>query len=121
MKRVRARTAHQIPDRPPLRLAVGEEVHAGDRDTEWTAFVFVVAQHGAGWVPARHLSQPSGPATVRTAYDTRELPTQAGEILEVVAEDLESGWLWCRSGSGREGWVPIKTVEEAADPAPPAP
>jgi SH3 domain len=118
---VRARTAHQIPDRPPLRLDVGEEVHAGDRDTEWTAFVFVVAQHGAGWVPARYLSQPSGPAIVRTAYDTTELPTQAGEILEVVAEDPDSGWLWCRSGSGREGWVPVKTLEEVADPAPPAP
>ena len=112
MKRVKARTAHEISDRPPLKLTVGEAVQAGDRDTEWPEFVFVVADHGSGWVPARHLSQPSGPAVVQTAYDTTELPTRVGEMLDVIAEDPASGWLWCRSSSAREGWVPIKTVEE---------
>jgi len=32
-------------------------------------------------------------------------------VLEVRAEDLESGWLWCRSSSDREGWVPAKTLD----------
>jgi hypothetical protein len=111
MRRVRARTAHQIPDRPSIHLAVGEEVRVGDRDTEWPEFVFVIASHGAGWMPARHLSRSSGLAVVEAAYDTAELPTEAGDVLEVVAEDLTSGWLWCRSADGREGWVPVKTVE----------
>jgi hypothetical protein len=114
VKRVKALVAHEIPDRPPLQLAVGEEVQAGVRgtDREWPEFVFVTADHGSGWVPARHLSKPSGPAIVQTAYDTTELPTRVGEVLDVVAEDLVSGWLWCRSSSDQEGWVPIKTVEE---------
>lgn len=64
---------------------------------------------GTGWVPARHLSQPSGAAVVTIAYDTTELPAAVGEILEVLTEDLESGWLWCRS-AGRDGWVPAHTV-----------
>ena len=89
-------------------------MQAGDRDTEWPEFVFVTAAHGTGWVPARHLSQPFGPAVVQTAYDTTELPTRVGEVLNVVAEDLVSGWLWRRSSIGREGWVPIKTVEDDA-------
>lgn len=38
--------------------------------------------------PVRHLSQPTGTATVQTAYDTTELPTQVGEVLEVVHQDL---------------------------------
>ena len=83
----------------------------GERDTEWPEFVFVTASHGSGWVPARHLSASSGTAVVTTAYDTTELPTHIGEILEVVTEDLTSGWLWCRSAEGREGWVPVKTVD----------
>jgi hypothetical protein len=112
VKRVRASTAHEIPERPPLQLNVGDEVQVGDRDSEWPEFVFVTAAHGSGWVPARHLSQPSGRAVVRTAYDTTELATQVGEVLDVVVEDLVSGWLWCRSSIAREGWVPIKTVEE---------
>lgn len=111
MRRVTARTAHQISDRPPIQLAAGEEVRVGERDTEWPEFVFVTASHGAGWAPARHLSRSSGIAVVETAYDTTELPTQAGDVLEVVAEDLPSGWLWCRAADGREGWVPVKTVE----------
>jgi hypothetical protein len=47
-----AKIAHEIPDRPPLRLLAGEVVQAGDRDSEWPEFVFVTASHGAGWVPA---------------------------------------------------------------------
>jgi hypothetical protein len=106
-----AKVAHQIPDRAPLRLSVGQRVDAGDRDTEWPEFVFVTAPQGAGWVPARHLSAPSGSAVVETGYDTTELPTQAGDMLDVLAEDLASGWLWCRSGEGREGWVPLNTLD----------
>jgi len=40
-----------------------------------------------------------------------ELPTRVGDTLDVVAEDLASGWVWCRSGDGREGWVPLKTLD----------
>lgn len=92
------------PDRPPLKLTVGDEVREGDRDAEWPEFVFVTAAHGGtGWVPARHPSQPAGPATMQTAYDTTELATQVGDVLEFVVEDVDSGWLWCRSGTGRAG------------------
>ncbi len=111
MRMVVARVAHQIPERSPLHLAVGQRVEVGDRDTEWPEFVFVNAANGCGWVPARHLSASSGSAIVVAAYDTTELPTQIGERLEVVAEDLTSGWFWCRSPGGREGWVPIKTLD----------
>ncbi|MBO0827835.1 MAG: hypothetical protein J2P24_08640 [Streptosporangiales bacterium] len=112
MKRtVVATVAHEIPERPPIRLAVGQPVRVGDRDTEWPEFVFVTAADGAGWVPARNLSASSGAAIVLTAYDTTELPTRAGEVLQVVAEDLAGGWLWCRSREGREGWVPVDTLD----------
>ena len=88
-------------------------MHVGARDTEWPEFVFVTTPHGAGWVPARHLTESSGHGVVRTAYDTTELPTQAGDELEVLVEDVVSGWAWCRAAGGREGWVPVRTVEES--------
>lgn len=47
---------------------------------------------------------------MRVPYDTAELPTQAGDRLDVLAEDRPSGWAWCRSGQGREGWVPLDTL-----------
>lgn len=111
MRSVVAKLAHEIPERRPIRLTVGEQVTVGDRDTEWPEFVFVTAADSAGWVPARYLSAASGIASVQTAYDTTELPTRAGEVLGVHAEDPQSGWLWCRSRDGREGWVPENTLE----------
>ncbi len=85
----------------------------GDRDHEWPAFVFVTTSKGVGWVPVRHLSTSSGTAVVVDAYDTTELSTEVGDDLEAIHEDTDSGWLWCRSAVGREGWVPINTVTTA--------
>ncbi|MEI2776593.1 MAG: SH3 domain-containing protein [Tetrasphaera sp.] len=111
MRRVTARTAHDIPERPPLRVAPGEQVECGRRDETWPEFVFVTTAHGSGWVPARHLLGDEGPTEVVAAYDTTELPTEVGQVLEVLDEDLVSGWYWCRAADGREGWVPISTLE----------
>jgi hypothetical protein len=94
-----------------MRLEPGEQVVVGERDTTWPEFVFVTSDHGEGWVPARHLSAGHGPATVEESYDTTELPTVEGELLEVIRRDDQSGWWWCRSSDGREGWVPINTLE----------
>ena len=115
MSRVVAIEAHEIPERPPLSLAAGDVVAVGRRDDDWPAFVFVTAAHGSGWVPSRHLSVETGQAVMVTAYDTTERPTRVGETLEVVARDDESGWLWCRSADGREGWVPSRTLQSTED------
>jgi SH3-like domain-containing protein len=109
-----ATEAHVIPERPPLSLASGDVVTVGRRDSDWPAFVFVTAAGGSGWVPSRYLSADAGRAVVETPYNTTELATRSGEILEVVERDDESGWLWCRSTDGHEGWVPNRTVEAAA-------
>jgi hypothetical protein len=116
MSKVRAVHAHKIPDRPPLRLSVGQRVTVGQQDTRWPAFVFVTAEAGQGWVPSRHLDldQESGAATVIAPYDTTELPTTVGEILTVVTRDDASGWVWVQAADGRQGWVPNDTVEASS-------
>lgn len=86
---------------------------AGDRDTEWPAFVFVTTQSGSGWVPSRHLSGETGSVLVVHDYDTAELAVEPGDRLTVVERDEESGWLWCRHVSGEEGWVPLRVILEA--------
>ncbi|MBJ7608854.1 MAG: hypothetical protein JF887_05420 [Candidatus Dormibacteraeota bacterium] len=105
---MRVREAHTIPKRPAFRLDVGDRVQVGERDTEWPEFVFVTATHGSGWVPARHLSHPLAAAGVEVPYDITELATAPGEVLDVVMADDLSGWLWCRSSRGGEGWVPAR-------------
>jgi hypothetical protein len=105
-------TAHEIPERPPIRLTPGDRVTVGEQDTTWPAFVFVTTESGNGWVPARHLEVNEGEALVKVAYDTTELPTSVGERLDVLRRDDDSGWLWCRNGGGREGWVPVSTISD---------
>jgi uncharacterized protein (TIGR03382 family) len=109
--RALARESHEIPVRPSIQLAAGEQVVAAERDTRWPAFVFVAATSGEGWVPARNLSVDQGAAVVVTPYDTAELAVRKGDIVTVVERDDESGWWWCCSASGAEGWVPVAVLE----------
>jgi Variant SH3 domain len=115
MKRVVTRAGHEISDRPPIRVEVGERVEVRERDEEWPAFVFVITRQGSGWIPERHLDRDGSNAVVKVAYDTTELPVREGEELEVLREDLPSGWMWCRAKNGREGWIPERTLRRSAD------
>lgn len=111
MTRLRAITAHTIPQRPPIHVVPGQRVRAGKRDGQWPAFVFVTASDGAGWIPERYLDTSSAPAVVLTGYDTTELATTAGEVLTLIERDDPGGWAWIRNAAGQEGWVPMSTVE----------
>jgi hypothetical protein len=111
MTTVRAVKAHAIPGRPPIQVTPGQNVQAGEHDTTWPAFVFVTANDGSGWVPARHIDASSEPAVVLAPYDTTELATIVGEPLTVLVIDSPSGWAWVRNALGREGWVPSDTIE----------
>ncbi len=113
MTRLRVTAAHTIPQRPPIRVTPGQQVQAGQRDTDWPAFVFITTDDGAGWVPERHLDTSSAPAVVITAYDTTELATTGGEELTLIEQDDPSGWARVRNAAGREGWVPLRTIEPA--------
>lgn len=105
-----AQSAHGIPSRAPLRLEVGDHVKIGERDTDWPAFVFVSSPKGCGWVPERYLNRDGQTAVAIRSYDTQELSTRAGDVLEIVRVDSPSGWAWCRAPDGREGWVPQRTL-----------
>ncbi len=102
----RAISGHEVPDGPATHFSVGERVSVGRRSPDWPAFVFVTSALGEGWVPSRHLSVEQGAATVEAPYDTTELRVAAGQTVEVLGRDDASGWWWCRSEAGDEGWVP---------------
>lgn len=104
---------YEVPSRPPLVVRPGDLVTVGDHDEQWPQFVFVTTGDGAGWVPDRYIDRNGTTGTVRVSYDTTELPGTAGQTVELVRDDLESGWAWCRNADGDEGWMPHTVLNPA--------
>jgi len=98
---------------PPLVMRPGDGLSVQpDPSGAWPAFVLVVNERGErGWVPRRHLRLLGAKAVATTYYDTRTLNPPVGELLAVIEEDLESGWLWCRDERGNLGWFAISHLE----------
>jgi hypothetical protein len=111
MTTVRVVKAHQVPARAPIRVAAGQRVRVGERDTTWPAFVLVSTEDGSGWVPTRHIDRTAEQPVMLASYDTTELATTAGQVLAVLESDDPSGWTWVANSTGRQGWVPNDTIE----------
>jgi hypothetical protein len=120
---VRLTKPHGAPDREPLVLRRGDAVRRQPRSDpealaaveEWPAFVWVLSGARGGWVPGRFLTfSPDGTGKAVRDYDTTELSADPGEVLEVLVDDAESGWLWGRAPDGREGWLPWNAVKPLA-------
>jgi len=96
---------------PGMVMEPGERLMVEpDVSKEWPAFVLVVKGKERGWVPERYLSRRGNMATAVRRYDTTTLSPREGEILTVLEEDLESGWLWCGDEHGSVGWFPIDHI-----------
>lgn len=103
---------HVVPERAPLQVVAGELVEVGEQNADWSAFVFVATPRGSGWVPRRHIDITGSKGIVRVDYDTTELACSRGEHVDVLHNDADSGWSWCRNSKGCEGWVPNRLLDE---------
>lgn len=110
MQHARVVVAHRAPDRPPIRVAPGDPVLLGHRDTDWPEFVWTtIAEGHEGWVPVKLFDREQGPATAVGEYDTRELDAQADEVL-ILHYEL-ARWWWAENVLGHQGWIPASALE----------
>ena len=60
------------------------------------------------------MTNPNAKARVQRKYEAQyrdPIQVKAGESVEVEREDDEyPGWLWCRAGDGRQGWMPLELL-----------
>lgn len=110
MKRARVIAEHRAPERLAIRVASGDKVTLGDRDTEWPEFVWTALASGlGGWVPSALFDAERGQASALQDYDTSELDADAGDIL-VLQREL-AGWWWAENARGQSGWIPAGKLE----------
>jgi hypothetical protein len=98
---------------PPLVIRPGDRLAVEDAKSEdWPAFSLVANEKGErGWVPTRYLRRQGRLAIATKRYDTATLSPRVGDILEVIEEDAESGWLWCRDERRNVGWFAIDHIK----------
>ena len=101
---------------PPMVMQPGDLMRIeteADSGSEWPAFALVETEGGErGWVPKRYLRREGSRAVALRRYDTATLVPAVGEVLTVLEEDQESGWVWCRDRDGKVGWFAIDHIAE---------
>jgi hypothetical protein len=94
----------------PIRFGIGEILRWERRATEWEGWLWCTDSKGvSGWVPEKYveLIDSTNCQTLRQ-YDATELAVKQGDSVNV--QFAESGWVWCTTSDGREGWVPESHV-----------
>ena len=89
----------------PLSVRAGETVTTGRQDTEWPGWTWCTAANGlCGWIPEGYLKREGIQAILLKDYRATELSVSEGDPVKV--KEVESGWAWCVSANGEEGWLP---------------
>lgn len=113
-RRGRVIAAHepQYPD--PIRVQAGEPLEVSERADHWQdrpewVWRWCTDRRGkSGWVPETYIEQSGDTARARQDYAATELTAAVGELVSIQGQ--ESGWLWCVTADGRNGWLPITSV-----------
>jgi uncharacterized protein YgiM (DUF1202 family) len=98
----------------PLIGKAGETVTLLGETDPWEnnpAWVWLKCRDARGniaWTPANYLTIAGDTATLTRDYSALEMTAQAGDAVTILEE--ESGWYWCRTATGEEGWLPISHV-----------
>ena len=113
----RVQTAWEVVYADPIRFSKGEQVTITEKRDLWEGihlWVWCIDAEGReGWVPAPVIEIEGDSAVAKRDYNALELPVEAGEMLEVL--ETLNGWCWCRTQTGKEGWVPTQNLASARD------
>jgi len=103
--------AYQLAYPDPLVISAGEELTIGEKESEWSGWVWCTNQDGKSrWVPEKYVERKGDTGIACYDYEATELSVSVGE--ELIMGKEESGWIWCTNQEGQSGWVPADHVEK---------
>ena len=99
----------QYPD--PIILRAGELVTLGTRDQEYPGWIWATssADGRCGWVPQHFLAVDGTRGRALRDYSAQELAVTEGDGVQVIDQVL--GWALVESDGGRQGWVPVASLD----------
>lgn len=91
----------------PVAVRAGEVVTVDmerSKDTDVLGWLWVRGPDGReGWAPEAWLAGDGDQRVINRDFNAIELNVAAGETVELLVG--ESGFVWCRTPNGREGWL----------------
>jgi hypothetical protein len=101
--------AHRAPFPQPIRFEKGDRLVLGCEDQDYPGWIWTTTEAGdSGWAPQALVDPRGQQAIALEDYDSRELPTAAGERLCV--DRRLAGWCWVTNQAGQSGWVPDNSL-----------
>ena len=101
---------YESPYVEPLKFAKGEILSIGEKESEWSGWIWCTNKFGKSrWVPESYLEIFGNTGKVKQNYNATELTIRVGE--ELIIEKEEAEWFWVTNQQGKSGWVPIKNVK----------
>ena len=109
----RARVAKPYAPEPgqPVQLQAGDIVYIGEESLVYPGWVRIRVPDGRKtWAPEAYVRGREGEeGRFLVDYDARELQVEKDTPVTLLLE--LRGWTWVRTDDGREGWLPLETLE----------
>jgi len=101
---------YKSPYTEPLKIRKGEILQIGNKESEWSGWVWCMNKTGKErWVPRNYIDIQGNTGIMLQDYDATELNVSNGEELKIEKE--ESGWIWVSNNEGKQGWVPLDNLK----------
>ncbi|NTG32324.1 hypothetical protein G6L08_34860 [Agrobacterium rhizogenes] len=102
---------HKATYLDPIAVKAGDMISLSGKTDNWDGHTWLWAEglNGkAGWIPDSLVRSADRKTYAIRDYSAAELTCRKGEVLLVTEET--HGWAWCRSDSGKQGWVPLRNL-----------
>jgi hypothetical protein len=111
--KVKVKKNHNSDVLIPFKAKKSEIVVGEEKPTQWEGWLYCENDQGIkGWVPKAFLKkipEKNNCFKFNRNYNAYEIPASKGEFVEI--KEIESGWAFVVSETGKIGWIPLENLD----------